>query len=73
MERGSLVKSHRVTNGTDNLKVGPTNLHSVQDFFRLKTVNCMLQASQGIFLIRLIWCNFVVVVFVFVFGRNEER
>lgn len=27
-----------------------TNLHSVQDFFRLKTVNCMLQASQGIFL-----------------------
>lgn len=32
-----------------------THLHSLQDFFRLKTVNCMLQASQGIFLLRLIW------------------
>lgn len=26
-----------------------TYLHSVQDFFRLNTVNWMLQASQGIF------------------------
>lgn len=31
------------------LGFGVTYLHSVQDFFRLNTVNCMLQASQGIF------------------------